>query len=337
MVVTGNPLNKEAMQNRFETPILLITFNRPTHTRRVWEEITKQRPKYIYVFQDGARNEEDLEKIALVQAIFSEERDWDCELKTYYSDINLGCGKGPVTGISWFFENVEQGIIMEDDCLPHPHFFGYCDELLNKYQSEPEVMVVGATTYHDDYSCDNSYLFSRYFTGGAWASWRRAWSGFSVDLENVDVNTFKIIIIKEFYSTAETNWWVRKVKEIKADTAKKGYWDYQMQIHMLLNNGLAIRPQKNMICNIGFDSEGTHTLESDSRGERDIFPCFPLQHPLNIVVNKKNDYLFMAKELQKSLYKRIISSLYRRMIENNGILNQLLMFYKNQKRAWRNR
>ena len=152
------------MNNSFHTPILLITFNRPTHTRRVWEELKKQKPKYVYVFQDGPRNEEDIEKINLVQALFSEELDWDCELRTYYSEINLGCGKGPVTGISWFFEQVEQGIIMEDDCLPHPEFFGYCDELLIKYKNEHRVMVVGATTYHDDYPCDNSYLFSRYFT-----------------------------------------------------------------------------------------------------------------------------------------------------------------------------
>lgn len=323
---------------RFNTPILLITFNRPQHTRRVFEEIKKHHPQHLYVFQDGVRisNESDISKCAEVRSIFEEAMDWDCELKTFYSDINMGCGRGPAAAITWFFDNVEQGIIMEDDCLPHPDFFGYCDELLNKYTTEPEVMVVGATTYHDDYPCDDSYLFSRYFTGGAWASWRRAWTGFGVDLENVDVNAFKKVVSKEFYSTAETNWWVRKVKEIKADTSRKEYWDYQMQIHLLLNNGLAIRPKKNMICNIGFDSEGTHTLESDSRGERDIFPCFPLQHPLNIIVNKKNDYLFMAKELRKSLYKRIISSLYRIMIENNGVLNQLLMFYKNQKRAWRN-
>ncbi|MGC3978994.1 MAG: hypothetical protein QM751_12700 [Paludibacteraceae bacterium] len=324
------------MQNTFEIPILIITFNRPTHTRRVWEEVKKQRPKYVYVFQDGARdgNDADMEKCEAVRAIFSEERDWDCELKTNYSNINLGCGRGPVSGISWFFEQVEQGIIMEDDCLPHPDFFGYCEELLNKYKNEPRVMVVGTTTYHNDYPCDDSYLFSRYFTGGAWAGWRRAWNGFSVDLETVDVNVLKKTIRKAFYSTAETNWWVRKVKEIKADTAKKGYWDYQMQIHMLLNNGLATRPQRNMICNIGFDPEGTHTLVNDSRGERTVFPCFPLQHPATIKVNGKNDYLFMAKELQQRLDKRIISALYRYMNENEGGLHRLLQYYKKQKRAW---
>ena len=325
------------MNNNFHTPILLITFNRPTHTRRVWEVIKKQKPKYVYVFQDGPRNDEDADKVASVQAIFSDNRDWDCELKTYYSNVNLGCGKGPVKGISWFFENVEQGIIMEDDCLPHPDFFTYCEELLNRYKTNQEVMAVGATTYHDDYPCSDSYLFSKYFTGGAWASWNHSWKGFSVDLQEIKLSLFKIIIRKQFYSSAETNWWIRKVKAIQADTAKKGYWDYQMQIHILLNKGMVIRPQKNMICNIGFDPEGTHTLENDSRGERPVFACLPLRHPEKIIVNNKNDYLFMAKEYQKRLDKRILISLYRFLDENKGVLNQLLMFYKNKKRVWKNR
>lgn len=319
-------------------PILLITFNRPSHTRKVWEAIKKQRPRYVYIFQDGARlgNAIDAKKCAAVRAIFEEARDWECELKTLYSDVNLGCGRGPVSGINWFFEQVEQGIIMEDDCLPHPDFFAYCDELLNKYKSCNEVMVVGATTYHDNYPCSDSYLFSRYFTGGAWASWKNAWEGFSVDLENVHPKAFKKIISKNFYSTAETNWWVRKVIEIKADTEKKSYWDYQMQIHMLQNNGLAIRPQKNMICNIGFDQEGTHTLENDDRGERAVFSCLPLTHPLQVIVNEKNDYLYMAKEHQKRIDVRIVDTIYRFMNESGGTPTKVLKLYKQMKKAWKN-
>ena len=172
------------MKSNFQIPILLITFNRPNHTLRVFNEIKKQKPKYIFVFQDGAREENsaDIEKCAAVRAVFEETFDWECELKTFYSDKNLGCGFGPVTGISWFFEQVEQGIIMEDDCMPHPDFFTFCEEMLTKYKHNNEIMAVGATTYHDNYPCQDSYLFSKYFTGGAWATWRRAWKGFSFDL-----------------------------------------------------------------------------------------------------------------------------------------------------------
>jgi len=323
----------------FNIPILLITFNRPDHTRRVWEEIKKQQPKYLFVFQDGARegNSVDIDKCAAVRAIFKEPFDWGCEVKTFYSDRNLGCGLGPVTGISWFFEQVEQGIIMEDDCLPHSDFFTFCEEMLTKYQHNNEVMVVGATTYHDNYPCADSYLFSKYFTGGAWATWRRAWKEFSFDLETANEKQFKRIIQKQFYSSAETNWWVRKVREIKNDTSKKSYWDYQMQIHLLLHNGLAIRPQKNMISNIGFDPEGTHTHQNDSRGDREVFSCYPLTHPAQITVNKRNDYLHMAKEHKKRLDKRIISSIYNYMNENEGTLNRILKIYKRKKREWKTR
>jgi len=327
------------MNTNFQTPILLISFNRPVHTQQVFEEIKKQKPRYLFVFQDGARlnNIDDVEKCANVRSIFSENIDWDCEFKSYYSDSNLGCGNGPVTGINWFFDHVEKGIIMEDDCYPHTDFFSYCEELLTKYQENNEVMVIGATTYYDNYPCQDSYLFTRYFTGGAWATWRRAWNGFSLDLENIETDLLKKIIRNQFYSSAEINWWVKKTKEIKKDTSKKDYWDYQMQINLLYNNGLAVRPKNNLISNIGFDDEGTHTLENDSRGERKIYSCFPLIHPLTIAVNKKNDYLFMAKEHQKRIDKRIIFWMYNLMFNSNGLLNKLLFYYKKRKKAWKNR
>jgi hypothetical protein len=109
----------------FQVPILLITFNRPTHTRKVLEVIRAQQPKQLFVFQDGARNnnEKDTIKCAEVRKVVKELVDWDCELKTYYSEVNLGCGPGPASAITWFFENVEQGIILEDDCIPHTDFF----------------------------------------------------------------------------------------------------------------------------------------------------------------------------------------------------------------------
>ncbi len=320
-----------------ETPILLITFNRPTHTRRVWEEIIKQKPKHVFVFQDGVREGiiNDNQKCKEVREIFEAKLDWDFELKTYYSDTNLGCGLGPGTGISWFFENVNQGIIMEDDCLPHPDFFPFCEEMLSRYRKSKNVMAVGTTTYHDDYPCSDSYLFSRYFTGGAWATWKRAWEGFSFDLMDVDVKSFKSTVRKQFYSIVETNWWVSKVKQIQEDTSRKQYWDYQMQIHLLRNNGLAIRPQKNLISNIGFDPEGTHTHVNDSRGAREVFPCYPLKHPLYITVNKRYDYLFMAKEHRKRLDKYIISSIYNYMNNSAGGLNRILQFYKSRKSKWK--
>ena len=141
----------------FNTPILLITFNRPDHTRRVLTEILKQEPLSLYVSQDGARegNENDRVKCQDVRNVVNELTDAyavgqkDFMLHTLYQEKNLGCGSGPQAGITWFFENVEQGIIMEDDCLPHPDFFPYCEELLNRYKGT-EVKFINSTLYDED-------------------------------------------------------------------------------------------------------------------------------------------------------------------------------------------
>ena len=128
----------------FNTPILLIAFNRPTHTRKVLEVIRMQQPKQLFVFQDGARNNNDAIKCTEVRQVVKELVDWDCELKTYYSEVNLGCGPGPASAITWFFENVEQGIILEDDAVPNNDFFLYATELLNMYRDNSDIMAIGS-------------------------------------------------------------------------------------------------------------------------------------------------------------------------------------------------
>ena len=181
----------------FTTPILLITFNRPEHTRRVLTQILKQEPQSLYVCQDGARegNENDRLKCQEVRDVINELTSAyavahpNFSLFTLYSSLNLGCGPGPQAGITWFFENVEQGIIMEDDCLPHPDFFGYCEELLNKYKEDKRVQFINSTLYHNRWKCEGSYGFSHYMVTGAWAAWRSTWQGFDLDL--LDLNAWK--------------------------------------------------------------------------------------------------------------------------------------------------
>ena len=277
--------------NEFKTPILLITFNRPDHTRRVLEEIRKQQPTQLFVCQDGARegNESDRAKCEEVRAVVKELVDWPCELHTLYQTRNLGCGSGPQAGITWFFENVEQGIIMEDDCLPHPDFFGYCEELLNKYKDDERVQFINSTLYHDRWKCEGSYGFSHYMVTGAWAAWRSTWQGFDLDLLDLNAWKFRRQVLRLTKNRAEANWWYFKVKEIQKDKSKKSYWDYQMQIHLFRNNALTIHPKVNLISNIGFDAEGTHTHFDDGRGDKAIYPILPLQHPKSMKVDYAMD------------------------------------------------
>ena len=281
----------------FKTPILLITFNRPDHTRRVLSEILKQEPHDLYVCQDGARekNENDRIKCQEVRDVINELtapyaiEHKDLTLHTLYQKQNLGCGPGPQAGITWFFENVEQGIIMEDDCLPHPDFFGYCEELLNKYKDDERVQFINSTLYHDRWKCEGSYGFSHYMVTGAWAAWRSTWQGFDLDLLGLNAWRFRRQVLRLTKNRAEANWWYFIVKAIQEDKSKKSYWDYQMQIHLFKNNALTIHPRVNLVRNIGFDAEGTHTTWNDGRGEKSVFPILPLIHPSELNIDLRMD------------------------------------------------
>lgn len=316
----------------FHTPILLITFNRPDHTRRVLEAILAAQPQELYVFQDGERegNENDMLKCAEVRQVVSELiQETEVALHTCYSDQNLGCGAGPMTGINWFFGQVEMGIVMEDDCLPHPDFFGYCEELLERYEKDEEVHFINATLYDGRWQCEASYDFSHYMVTGAWAGWRRTWQGFDLDLNTLDAKEFRKHVLKLTDNRSEANWWYSIVKEIQLDKTKKSYWDFQMQIHLFRNSALTIHPKVNLISNIGFDGAGTHTIYSqDSRGGREVFPILPLMHPISIDVDKERDSRCWAKARKQGWVKDEVNYLYQSLLWSDGIGHKLLLFYK---------
>ena len=315
-----------------EVPVLLITFNRPNHTRRVLETIIAAQPKELYVFQDGARegNEDDLVKCASVRDVIEELLvGTNIELHKYYSPINLGCGAGPMTGIRWYFGQVEMGIVMEDDCLPHPDFFGYCEELLYRYKDDEKVRFINATLYDGRWHCDASYDFSHYMVTGAWAGWKRAWEGFDLDLKDLDARAFRKHVLLLTGNRGEANWWYSIVKEIQQDKSKKSYWDFQMQIHLFKNCALTIHPKINLISNIGFDEAGTHTLSNEElRGNRDIYPILPLIHPTSMTVDLDRDMRCWAKTKSNGWIKDSINYLYQSLLFSNGIGHKLLMGYK---------
>ncbi|MCR5298056.1 MAG: glycosyltransferase [Paludibacteraceae bacterium] len=318
---------------QFTVPILLITFNRPNHVRRVLGSLRNQEPVELYVFQDGARdgNSMDKERCAVCRRVIEEDVDWDCQVHTYYSKENLGCGKGPLTAIQWFFRNVERGIVMEDDCLPHPDFYGYCEELLQRYKDDPSVVYVASTLYSDRWQCEASYGFSHYMVSGAWAAWSRLMDGYDFDLKDVNAEQFKAICRKQVKEKAESDWWYFKLMEIQQDNRKKDYWDYQMQIHLFRTGGLVIHPKKNLVSNIGFDAEGTHTSENDGRGNLQSYPILPLKHPSQKTVNLNMDYLAFAKIHSRGVLCDAVSYLYRRMLYDDGMWHRLLMLYKRMK------
>ena len=165
------------MDNFFETPILFITFNRPDTTKRVFEAIKKIKPKKLFISADGPRENKvgEKQKCLTVRSIF-DNIDWDCEVKTLFQEKNLGCKIAATTAVTWFFQSVEEGIIIEDDCLPNKSFFLFCQKMLATYRKHEAIMHISGTNFQfGNKRGEASYYFSRCIHMWGWATWRRAW------------------------------------------------------------------------------------------------------------------------------------------------------------------
>lgn len=277
-----------------QTAVLFIVFNRPDTTAQVFEAIRKAKPPRLYVAADGPRagREGEVEKVANVREIATAV-DWPCEVKTLFQDKNIGCNFGPRAGIDWFFEYEEAGIILEDDCFPSQSFFWFCEAMLNKYQTNDRIMAVTGTNITRDIYFEYDYWFSNFALMWGWASWKRAWMKYDPDLTEWVAKRSKRKWLKEI---GNDSWlFAKSWEEIFDRTIVLGsnatWWDYQWIYSCWINKGLTIAPRENLIRNIGYTSDATHTV-----GEHPILSnlvareiSFPLQHPTKIEVDKKAD------------------------------------------------
>jgi hypothetical protein len=290
---------------QLKTPVALIIFNRPDTTEKVFEAIRQVKPPKLLVIADAPRANRpgEAEKCAAVRAII-DRVDWDCELLKNYSDVNLGCGLRPATGISWVFEQVEEAIILEHDCLPHPTFFRFCEELLEKYRNEPRIMNISAGNKDNFLNflfgsklSGYSYYFSRYFGTWGWASWRRAWQYYDFEMKRFPEILEQGWLNKFFQDERTTQYWIKRFEQ----TYNLGNtWDYQWEFACWLQNGLSIRPKVNLISNIGSGPEAVNTKdEYDPSMNRAIRALsFPLKHPPSIVRDEKVDRLSQKEMLR---------------------------------------
>jgi hypothetical protein len=298
----------------FQTPILLITFNRPTHTRQVWEEIKKQHPSKMYIFQDGIREgyDSDYQKCKEVRDIFAESLDWDCELKTFYSEKNWGCGPGPATAISWFFQNEERGIIMEDDCLPSSSLFQFYADLLEQYKLDNRISLITANNLELCWkSKKSSYIFATVgaATMGSWASWARAWRHFDYNIPSWESKSSKELIKTHLKNKHYFNYYA-SIFDSNYNSNQTHIWDYQWFYARILQNTVSIVATQNQLSNIGFDQDGTHTKNPDDRIAR--LPIFNIQFPLRshrLKIDRLFDWVVFNRYYnpkKKSFLKRII-------------------------------
>jgi hypothetical protein len=284
-----------------KSPVLFLIFNRPELTAQVFETIRKARPPRLYVAADGPRTDREGEAQRVDQARrIATGVDWDCEVKTLFREQNLGCGKAVSEGITWFFEQEEEGIILEDDVLVDNSWFRFCDELLERYRHDEEIMCVCAHGHDYPIINDSSYAFSHYTLIWGWASWRRAWKHYDYKMSEWD-KLSKTDWLKKIGngSLAFEHFWKSFINEVysgKCDT-----WDVQWAFSAWKNNGLCIHPNVNVIENIGFGPDATHTTKES---EKHLFNMnidsiqFPLVHPSDrIVCTKRENFI------SKSTYK----------------------------------
>lgn len=305
-----------------DTPILFLVFNRPETTQKVFDRIRQIRPKQLFVAADGPRQDRPEEKVKTdeVRKIITDNIDWDCEVKTLFREQNLGCGKAVSEGITWFFTQVEQGIILEDDTLPDLSFFNFCEDLLNRYSDNQQVMLITGSNFQSGKSWGkSSYFFSKYPKIWGWASWRRAWQhyNFSLDGLNKFLDEGKL---EHFTQTTEEEKYWRKTFQSFQGPNRIDTWDYQWIFSIWQQEGLSITPNKNLITNIGFSDNATHTKGKylEKIFKKKALSINEIIHPTEVKVYAKAEQntfnnFFCVKETAQEKVVKLIKKVLRKV------------------------
>jgi len=289
----------------FSTPVIFIIFRRPDLTARVFDVIRNIRPKKLLVIADGPRNCEEAELCQQARAI-TEKIDWDCQVLRQYSKVNLGCRHRVNSGLDWAFSQVEEAIVLEDDCLPHPSFFGYCQKLLEHYRSNEQVWCISGDNFQDGYRWgDGSYYLSNYNHCWGWATWSRNWQQCDQDLSDWPEfrNSKRLSEILE--DSVAIDYWESLLERFyrlkEPDT-----WDYAWTFTCWLNDGLTALPNVNLVSNIGFGACATHTVSKSRFANLPTESMRDFCHPSSLFRNKEADlytfenFIYKAKPENKA-------------------------------------
>jgi hypothetical protein len=295
------------------TPVAFLIFNRPELTEIVFKAIAQVRPLKLLVIADGPRFPEETEKCEKARAVI-EKVDWDCQVLKNFSDVNLGCKRRVSSGLDWVFKNCEEAIILEDDCLPAPSFFYFCTTLLNKYRNDERVMMISGDNFQSGRkNNDYSYYFSKYTHIWGWASWRRSWQQYDVDLKTWPEYKRLAIFGSICEDPCEEKYW----RDIFDSTFRGAIdtWDYQWTYACWSQNGLSIMPTSNLVSNIGFGPGATHTFGDSYYARLPTIDIWEIKHPPFVVRNRDADIYTFEYVLGSKSLKEIVT--FRSKIENH--------------------
>jgi len=291
-----------------KSPVLLLFFNRDDTVFKVLNRIRFYKPEQLFLGCDGPRKhkEGEIEVVEKLRKRVLSAIDWPCTVKTHFNETNKGCGVAVSESITWFFENVDSGIILEDDCLPLDGFFEFCEEMLRYFKDDNEVFQIAGTNLQGGIKRGlYSYYFSKFTECWGWATWARAWHKYSYEMAGLKEFKREKKIKDSFTTKDQQTYWIKTFERtVELDT-----WDYQWLYTMLVNQGVCIVPNKNLIQNIGFSGSGTHTLNAPfwyqklSSGDITIFP---IKHPDTITIDHEADNFRYYKTFHISFFKKVV-------------------------------
>lgn len=278
---------------------MFFIFNRPATTARVFEAIRTAKPRRLFVFADGPRSDrpDDDERCAAARAL-TERVDWPCDVSREYADANRGTLGSVSHGLDTVFRTVDRAIVLEDDCLPDPSFFAFCDTLLERYADDDRVMTIGGSRPARLPQPARSYAFSRYPLIWGWATWRRAWVHYDAEMNGWPEARAANVLASVLQSERARQYWVFILDRNWRD-ARHRNWDYSWVFASWRRDGLSIVPSRNLVSNIGFGADATHCSDPsspESARPLDAMP-FPLRHPDSVTRDSEQDdaierYLF---------------------------------------------
>lgn len=284
------------------TPVVFLIFNRPELTKIVFEAIRQAKPKKLFVVADGPRFSEEVEKCNNARAIINKV-DWDCDVLTNFSEINLGCKKRVSSGLDWVFSEIEEAIILEDDCLPTPSFFDFCQTLLEYYRYDERVMHISGDNFQNGQKSNNfSYYFSKYSHVWGWASWRRAWKHYDVGMQTWSEFKKMSMINSICESIYEQRYWNNIFESVFNSVIDT--WDYQWLYACWSQSGLSILPNSNLVSNIGFGLDATHTTSKSSLSRLSVTDIWDIKHPKFIIRDRNADYYTFDNHYRENNMKK---------------------------------
>jgi hypothetical protein len=284
----------------FQVPILLVLYNRVADTHNLFQVIKALKPSQLYVAADGAIHNDRLDYLNCLKTRAVIMPEWECEVHEFFNDEHYGKSKMIFQAVSWFFSNVEEGIILFDDTLPNMDFFYYCEELLIKYRNEFKISHIGGTNFQKRFQRGNaSYYFSAYSTTWGFATWSDRWKNFDIKMTELDDVDFSKIVSNYVDKPKEKNYWTRRFNILKKYDLD--IWEYQYNYHIWYHNGLSITPNLNLVTNVGLKNRKRKIRKLIRQAEK----ILPLTHPEEIVQNIEADrYAF------KHVYNRIFIQMF---------------------------